>query len=645
MTSESKVGAVNKSLVVVLSRDPFLAVDLQGRLPEGMSVRHAATLTALRSLLRQETARLLLADALYLDTHEFAEELLTWSERLPLILLVPQQTAAGTIVRWLVRFKGVGIVPYPYDEHTAPLLQLMLEQSARVWDGQSLRSDLDKTASALLARVEELKALYAVSQSITASLDVAEVLRRIVTAAAQLTHAEEGFILLREADQLYLRALYDPEGVRRLDTPVNDRVAWQVLESGQPAILGQETLVATGYLVRALLYVPLRHQNCPRYGVLGVVNRNRMHEFDRAQMDLLATLADLAATALENARLYTAVTEEQTRMRSLLKHARELILLISPENTLELWSDAAGEAFLIPPDAQGKDVMLVLRHPDLQTLLRPAPASESYEQQAFELKLADGRSFNAQITDIDGTGRLIIMQDITHFKELDRLRSEFVFTVSHDLRTPLTTVQGYIDLLPRAGEFTPQQQEFLKKAQESLTYITALIGDLLEIGRIEAGYDAEMGPCRMDDLIQEVCEALYPQIQKAGLKLRWQRPSQTLWVQGNARRLRQVLENLLSNAIKYTPPGGWIEVTARREEAHVLVSVRDTGLGIPREAQSRLFERFYRVRTPETQHIPGVGLGLAIVKSIIEKHKGRIWVESAPGQGSVFSFILPALIR
>ncbi len=636
---------MEKTTLAVLSRDAHLAEDLQPCLPAGFSVRHVATVTALRSLLRQDVVALLLVDALYLSARDLLEEARAWSQHVPTALLVPHPATLSSIATLLVQMKAIGLLPYPYDESTFSLVQQLIDHSRALSDGQELRSDLDKTAASLKARLEELQTLYTISQSITASLDLSEVLQRIVTAAVQLTHAEEGFILLREGDQLYLRALYDPGGARQLDMAVNDRVAWQVLESGQPALLERETLVATGYLVRALLYVPLRHQHRPRYGVLGVVNRQRPQEFDYSHQDVLSAMADMATLAIENARLFTAVNEEQARLRSLLRHAHEVILLVAPDNTLTLWSEAAAEAFLIPPDAQGKDVMTVLRHPDVLTLLRPSPASAEGGAHPFEIKLADGRTFNAQVTDINGVGRLIIMQDVTHFKELDRLKSEFVFMVSHDLRTPLTAVQGYIELLPRAGSLTPQQQEFLNRAQESLTYITALIGDLLEIGRIEAGYDAELSPCRLDDIIQEVCEALYPQIQRAGLQLRWQRPSQTLWVQGNPRRLRQVMENLISNAIKYTPRGGWIEVTARREEAHVLVSVHDTGYGIPPEAQSRLFERFYRVKTSETQHIPGVGLGLAIVKSIIEKHRGRIWVESVPGQGSTFSFILPALIR
>ncbi len=634
-----------KPLLVVLSRDAKRAEEVQSCAPGTYDVRHVTTLTALKALLQQEAGALLLVDALYLNARELLDEVRAWAQRVPVVLLVPQHVTAGILVPWMVQLNPLGILPYPCEQGAGALLQQCLDRAQVLRDAQALRVQLDQTVTELNARLAELQVLYALSKQITGSLDLTEVLQSIVTAAVQLTHAEEGFILLREGEQLVLRAIYDPSGVRRVSMPVNDRVAWQVLTTDRPVTLEQETAVATGYLVRALLYVPLRHQRHPRYGVLGVVNREKPQEFDYAHRDILSTLADLASIAIENARLYSAVAEEQQRLRSLLRHAQELILLIAPDNTLTLWSETAAEAFLIPPDAQGRDALSVLRHPDLQTLLRPGPESAENGGRPFEFKLADGRTFNAQVTELEGIGKLVIMQDVTHFKELDRLKSEFVFTVSHDLRTPLTAVQGYIDLLPRAGSLTPQQQEFLAKAQESLTYITALIGDLLEIGRIEAGYDVELAPCRLDDLIQEVCEALWPQIQRSGLQLRWQRPSQTLWVQGNPRRLRQVMENLLSNAIKYTPPGGWIEVTARREEAHVLVSVHDTGIGIPREAQSRLFERFYRVRTPETQGIPGVGLGLAIVKSIIEKHRGRIWVESAPGQGSTFSFILPALIR
>jgi len=194
----------------------------------------------------------------------------------------------------------------------------------------------------------------------------------------------------------------------------------------------------------------------------------------------------------------------------------------------------------------------------------------------------------------------MVMQEITHFKELDRLRSEFVSTVSHDLRTPLTA-----------------------------------------IGRIEAGYDFEMQAVRLDRLAREVVEATRISAAREGITLSVEVASEPLWVWGNERRLRQVLDNLISNGIKYNHPRGWVKVQAHREDGHIAILVSDSGIGIPVEEQSRIFERLYRVQSPETEGIEGTGLGLAIVKSVVERHKGRIWVESAPGQGSTFTILLP----
>ena len=242
---------------------------------------------------------------------------------------------------------------------------------------------------------------------------------------------------------------------------------------------------------------------------------------------------------------------------------------------------------------------------------------------------------------LDGVGRVAVMQEITHLKELDRLKSEFVSTVSHDLRTPLTTIQGYVELLDRAGPLNDMQTKFIGKALSSLSHITALISDLLDIGRIEAGYDLEMQPLRMDELIRLATEAAGVIAATQDIDVSLELPQAPLWVWGNTRRLRQVLDNLISNALKYNRSGGRVRVSGRRDGDHVVVQVSDTGIGVPAEEQPRLFERFYRVQTPETEGIKGTGLGLAIVKSVIEKHRGRVWVESIPGQGSTFAFLLP----
>jgi signal transduction histidine kinase len=260
-----------------------------------------------------------------------------------------------------------------------------------------------------------------------------------------------------------------------------------------------------------------------------------------------------------------------------------------------------------------------------------------------EVPLKNGATFNAQLTPIEGVGYVLVMQDITHLKELGRIRSEFVATVSHDLRTPLTNILGYIELLPRAGPLTEQQQEFISRVRESMESITELIGDLLDIGRIEAGFDLDMSPCDLVQVIEASVKNFRSQAREKKQDLRWERPQALLLVNGNTRVLGQVMDNLISNAVKYTQEGGWVSVSAGAEDGYVIVRVADNGVGIPPAQQPYIFERFYRVESEETANISGTGLGLAIVKTAIEKHKGRVWVESKPGLGSVFCFVLPSL--
>ncbi len=257
-----------------------------------------------------------------------------------------------------------------------------------------------------------------------------------------------------------------------------------------------------------------------------------------------------------------------------------------------------------------------------------------------DIVLADGRTLQGQLSVLSSIGYGAVLHDITRLKELDKIKSEFVSIVSHDLRTPLTAIRGYVELLPRVGPLNEQQRDFVTRVEFSMNNIVTLISDLLDIGRIEAGVDWDMQLLSLPDLIQDAvqeqqAEAAYQQHVLA-LDVTDLPP-----IRGNARRLRQVVNNLVSNAIKYTPPGGQITVTARADGDFVFLHVRDSGIGIALEDQRHIFEKFYRVRSDATERINGSGLGLSIVKAIVEKHHGRVWVKSEPGQGSTFSVVLP----
>jgi two-component system NtrC family sensor kinase len=174
-----------------------------------------------------------------------------------------------------------------------------------------------------------------------------------------------------------------------------------------------------------------------------------------------------------------------------------------------------------------------------------------------------------------------------------------------------------------------------------MTTITDLIGDLLDTGRIEAGLDQEAALVQLEDVVERGIEAIRLSAEAKSHTLSCDIAPGLPPLMGNARRLEQLVTNLLSNAIKYTPQGGKIQVTLKAEGLCLMLRVTDNGIGVPPEEQPHIFDKFYRVQSAATADIGGTGLGLSIVKSVVERHGGRVWVESAPGQGSTFIVLLP----
>ena len=232
------------------------------------------------------------------------------------------------------------------------------------------------------------------------------------------------------------------------------------------------------------------------------------------------------------------------------------------------------------------------------------------------------------------------MQDITYLKQIDRLKNEFVNTVSHDLRSPLTAILGYVDLLERVGPVNDQQREFIHRVQTSVESITSLVNDLLELGRIEAGFDSQKESVPLEGIIRYTLETMGGQVSEKHLNVNMNWPENIPQMRGNPIRLRQMLDNLIGNAVKYTPEGGDITVELEQQKEQVILRITDTGPGIPPADQPHIFEKFYRASNVP-KGVGGSGLGLAIVKSIVDSHQGRIWVESILGKGSTFTVVLP----
>jgi signal transduction histidine kinase/CheY-like chemotaxis protein len=533
----------------------------------------------------------------------------------------------------------------PQDMLEAIQRALVISRSRVVQD--QLTQQLVEANEKLQRQLQELNAIYTIGRSVTSLLDLDQVLNRVVEAAVYLAKAGEGLLLLldRDSNELYLRAAKDvgEEVARNLRLRVDDSIAGRAIQSGRPVhVTGAETKIATGYLVQSLLYLPLRVPDRGVIGVLGVTNRHVQQSFSERDIYLLSALASYAAIAIENARLFEAVEVERAKLEAILREAQEVVIVTDEVDRVLLCNAAAHNALgLGDITLFGQPAWAAFPTRALREMF--TEVKETGQPVRREVGIKDKRAFNAQLTPIEGVGHVLVMQDITYLKELDRVKSEFVATVSHDIRTPLTNILGYVELLARAGPLNKEQQGYILRVRDSMESVTELIGDLLDMGRIEAGFDLEMTPCNLVQVIGAAVENNRLLAKEKRQGLRWDPPETLSPVRGNMRVLGQAMDNLIGNAIKYTHEKGKISVSAEEEKGYIVVRVADNGIGIPPADQPRIFDRFYRVESEETVDIFGTGLGLAIVKTAIEKHNGRVWVESKPGEGSVFCFVLPAL--
>jgi two-component system NtrC family sensor kinase len=331
--------------------------------------------------------------------------------------------------------------------------------------------------------------------------------------------------------------------------------------------------------------------------------------------------------------------DELQKLDNIVEHIEDGVIILDEKSNLLLINPAARRSFGLWQDDEikGKSINEVLTHPDVKLLLsqgidNPLPHNE--------INFEDGRVLSAQCTSIPHIGLAITMQDITYLKQIDRLKNEFVHTVSHDLRSPLTAILGYVDLLDRVGPVNDQQREFIHRVQNSVQNITSLVNDLLELGRIEAGFDTQREVVSLDGILRFALETLGGQISEKKLILHVDLPVDMPPVRGNPIRLRQMVDNLIGNAIKYTPEGGEITIAVEVQKDQDILRISDNGPGIPPSDQPHIFEKFYRASNVP-KGVGGSGLGLAIVKSIIDNHQGRIWVDSLLGQGTTFTVVLP----
>jgi two-component system phosphate regulon sensor histidine kinase PhoR len=244
------------------------------------------------------------------------------------------------------------------------------------------------------------------------------------------------------------------------------------------------------------------------------------------------------------------------------------------------------------------------------------------------------------IPDQHTSGSLLLAQDLTRIRRLETVRRDFVSNLSHELRTPLASLKALAETLQEGAlDDPPAARRFVDQIQIEVDALTQMANELLELSKIESGrFSLDRSPIAASDLLESAAQRMQVQAERANITLRVECAEDLPKVEVDSQRLEQVLINLVHNAIKFTRPGGEVLLCAESGPGEIRFSVRDTGVGIPADEVSRIFERFYRVDKSRTGR--GTGLGLSIAKHIVEAHRGKIWAESTEGQGSTFYFTI-----
>ncbi len=356
---------------------------------------------------------------------------------------------------------------------------------------------------------------------------------------------------------------------------------------------------------------------------------------------IFSLIVSQISSAVENARLFQLVEQDRARLAAILASITDAVLVVDRSGRIVLDNPAAWRMLGARESQRGH---LLSESTRLETLINLFEDAIQGDQLTGEVFLEDGRTFFANLSSVSvgaiTIGWVATMQDVSHFKELDQLKDDFVGAVSHDLRSPLGGILIAANLVPQSGETNEHQQVLLDLIEDRVETMSGLIDNLLDVGKIEAGIDMDLELCDIGAIISKVTSNLMPQAKVKEIELSCDVPQDLPPVLANDTRISQVFYNLITNAIKYTPNEGQVKVQAYPQGNELRIQVSDTGMGIPVSDQPHIFEKFYRVRGDHVMGIKGTGLGLAITKGIIEKHNGRIWLESVFGEGSTFTVTL-----
>jgi PAS domain S-box-containing protein len=514
-------------------------------------------------------------------------------------------------------------------------------------------------------RVRQRDYLLEILRAITQELELDKVLARILNIAIEMLAGQAGLIALREKPGGWRVAVSQgipPVFLRQLeplldDIPEREDPGRYELPEINRLLQGLTRAASLGLLTGVVLPLIARQQ------VIGVIFifRNYLGVFSSNDTALLQSFADQAAIAVYNAQLYTRVRYEERRMMAMLDVVADGILVLSPDHTVEHCNPALARMLGSPQEQiRGRSHSEVIRWEKQKDgmSLEQAEAGgwpltpnatlyvEGDLQREGQPPLPVGVTYSPLLS-ADGSllNVIALARDITRFREAEELKSTFISVVSHELKTPVALIKGYVSTLRREDASWDREviHDSLEVIEEEADRLTELIEDLLDASRLQAGaLSMNLSDVAVDHLVQRIADRFRTQTSSHTLIVDF--PAGFPVILGDEDRLAQVLSNLISNAIKYSPAGGEIHITGEVRPEQIIVCVSDQGPGIATSDIPYVFDRFYR-SSDASRTTKGAGLGLYLARAVVEAHGGRIWVDPQPGQGARICFSLPREIK
>jgi two-component system phosphate regulon sensor histidine kinase PhoR len=413
-------------------------------------------------------------------------------------------------------------------------------------------------------------------------------------------------------------------------------------------------------IVLPLAYLILRFMTRPIQAVTDLANRVASGTLDKGvsvepddELGRLSKAINEMSLQLQNK--IEEISREKDYLQTLLSGILEGVLVVDARGRILMVNNALRQLLSLSPRVEDRTPLEIIRNAELERTLRQVLEDGGNTTLELTLPSPDGKTFEINVVGISPSaegivkedegrrGVIAVFHDITRLKELEKIRRDFVANVSHELRTPLTTIKGYAETLLEGALKEEVASQFVQVIKRHSDRLEKIVEDLLILSKIESKeFQLKMESLSVSGLIGDVLDFMKEPLNKKKISVSVGELPPTLLVYGDRQYLEQVLINILDNAIKYGHERGRMIISAtERDQREVEISVKDDGIGIPKEDLLRVFERFYRVDKGRSHELGGTGLGLSIVKHIVQAHGGRIWVESQLGEGSTFYFTLP----